>query len=95
VLLRAVEPLAGTPHMRRRRGVETDRLLTSGPGRLTAAFGITQAENGELMEASAVVVEAGEAVPHAQVLETRRIGITRAAELPLRFVIRGNQWLSR
>ncbi len=95
VLLRAVEPLAGAPHMRRRRGVETDRLLASGPGRLCVAFGITQAENGSPMESSAVVVEPAEAVPDAQVLETPRVGISQAAELRLRFVIRGSSWLSR
>lgn len=95
VLLRAVEPVTGTLHMRRRRGVESDRLLASGPGRLSVAFGITQAVNGEPMASSAVVVQAGEGAPDAQVLETPRIGISRAAELPLRFVIRGSLWLSR
>ena len=95
VLLRAVEPLTGIPHMRRRRGVDSERLLASGPGRLTMAFGITQAVNGVPMESSEVVVQAGQAVPDAQVRETRRIGITRAADLSLRFVIRGSPWLSR
>ncbi len=95
VLLRAVEPVTGTLHMRRRRGVESDRLLASGPGRLSVAFGITQAVNGEPMASSAVVVQAGEGALDAQVLETPRIGISRAAELPLRFVIRGSPWLSR
>ncbi|MDZ4865290.1 MAG: DNA-3-methyladenine glycosylase [Gemmatimonadota bacterium] len=95
VLLRAVEPLTGTLHMRRRRGVETDRLLASGPGRLSVAFGITQAENGSPMQSSAVVVEPAEAVPDAQVLETPRVGISRAADLRLRFVIRRSPWLSR
>ena len=94
-MLRAVEPQQGILQMRRRRGVEADRLLASGPGRLTAAFGMTSAENGMLMESSAVVLGEGEPVPGTLVLATPRIGITKAAELPLRFVIRDSVWLSR
>lgn len=46
VLLRAVEPIDGTEIMRQNRGVSDDRLLASGPGRLTQAFGVGRAHNG-------------------------------------------------
>jgi len=46
VLIRALEPTAGIPTMRRRRGVVEERLLCSGPGRLCEALGITDAHNG-------------------------------------------------
>jgi DNA-3-methyladenine glycosylase len=95
VLLRAVEPLIGIPYMRQRRGREADGVLAAGPGRLAVAFGITRVLDGELMERSPLLVEAGIPAPDEAVLQTPRIGITRAAELPLRFVIRDSPWLSR
>src|SRR5215470_11786947 len=45
VLIRALQPTIGLAAMRRRRGIEDERLLCSGPGRLTDALGITRAHN--------------------------------------------------
>jgi DNA-3-methyladenine glycosylase len=95
VLLRAVQPVEGVDLMRRRRGVRDPRLLCAGPGRLTQALGITRSLDGCSMPASRAVVIPGAPIPDAHILATPRIGITRAADWPLRFVVRGNPWTSR
>lgn len=92
VLLRALEPVEGLETMRGRRGGAPDRLLCAGPGRLAEALGITGALDGRPMPGSSVRVYPGDAP--GEVLRTPRIGITRAADLPLRFVERGSRWLS-
>jgi DNA-3-methyladenine glycosylase len=95
VLLRALEPLEGLEVMRRRReGVERDRLLASGPGRLTQAFGIDHALDAHPMRRSGVIILAKDPVDTA-VEVSRRIGITKAVDWPLRFTERGSRWISR
>ncbi len=95
VLLRAVEPLEGVPAMRRRRGVAEERLLCAGPGRLAQALGISRELDGHPMRQSALQVVRGDGLDRVDILATPRIGISRAADWPLRFVIRGSPWLSR
>ncbi|HET9603736.1 MAG TPA: DNA-3-methyladenine glycosylase [Gemmatimonadales bacterium] len=92
VLLRALEPLEGLEVMRARRGGVPDRLLASGPGRLTMALGMTRALDGEPMRTSAVTVHPAERA--TAITTTARVGITRAAEWPLRFVETGSPWAS-
>jgi len=95
VLLRALEPLEGLEMMRRRRGMVADRALCSGPGKLCQALGITRDLDGQLMAESPVLVHRArrkEAIPMAT---TSRIGITKAADWPLRFIVPGSPWLSR
>jgi DNA-3-methyladenine glycosylase len=95
VLLRSLEPIEGLDVMRRRRGRVEDLLLCSGPGRLCQALGITRSLDGIAMGGSAVVVKPGpERSPGAEAT-TARIGISRAAEAPLRFVLRESRHLSR
>jgi DNA-3-methyladenine glycosylase len=95
VLLRALEPLEGLDVMRRRRGgVERDRLLASGPGRLTQAFGIDPGLDAHPMRRSEVIILAKDPVDTA-VEVSRRIGITKAIDWPLRFTERGSRWISR
>jgi DNA-3-methyladenine glycosylase len=93
VLVRALEPLAGLDRMRRRRGLDAERLLCSGPGRLCQALGVTGEHDGlpldrwpfELLAASKAV----------DVARSARVGITRAAELPWRYALQGSRYLSR
>jgi DNA-3-methyladenine glycosylase len=94
VLLRAVEPLENLPGMARRRGTSEPRLLCAGPGRLTEALGITLALDGQPVAAPGAWVERGAAPPDDAVAATARIGITRAADWPLRFVVRGSPFVS-
>jgi len=96
VLIRALEPIAGIPTMRRRRpkakGVED---LASGPGKLTLAMGITRKLNGADLTKSALHVRRLKDEPSLQVDVTPRIGITHCADWPLRFLIANNRFVSR
>jgi DNA-3-methyladenine glycosylase len=95
VLIRALEPAAGLDLMRRRRpSARKTEDLASGPGKLTLALAITRAQNGaDVTRGSLVVREPSE--PRAvEIQATPRIGITKCADLPLRFVIRGNRFVS-
>lgn len=95
VLLRAVEPLEGLDLMRRRRKLTDARLLCAGPGRLTQALGMTRAglDGVAMMESTARILN-DDPVEAADIVATRRIGITQAAELPLRFSVRDSPWIS-
>lgn len=94
VLLRALEPLEGLEAMAARRGRPL-RELCAGPGRLAEALGATRALDGLAMRASAVTVLAPRGhVPPPHVTGPR-IGITRAADWPLRFCVAGSRFLSR
>jgi DNA-3-methyladenine glycosylase len=95
VLLRALEPLAGLDAMRERRGGVSDRDLCSGPGKLCQALRITRELDGQLMSKSRVVVERGTRHRRDRIVSTPRIGITKAADWPLRFHLAGSPWASR
>jgi DNA-3-methyladenine glycosylase len=93
VLLRALEPGAGVELMRARRGVEDVRLLCSGPGRLCQALGITGGHDGLPLDEPPFELEAADGP--IEVATATRIGITRAVELPWRYVERGSSFVSR
>jgi DNA-3-methyladenine glycosylase len=93
VLIRALAPQLGLAEMRRRRGLDGDRLLCSGPGRLCEALGITRAHNGMALDRTPFKLLAPQA-PVA-VIAGPRIGITRAVELPWRYGLAGSPYLSR
>jgi DNA-3-methyladenine glycosylase len=95
ILIRALEPLEGLERMRKRRSGVADRLLASGPGKLCQALGISRTLDGVLMPRSSVSVLAAGLRATEQVLVTPRIGITKAAEWPLRFTVAGSEWASR
>ncbi len=100
VLIRALEPVAGLATMaalRRQPETAAPRLLCSGPGRLCQAFAVTRDPlngtdlldpAGDLLLADPAVAEAGE------IVTTPRIGITKAADRPLRFYLRANPCVS-
>ncbi len=95
ILLRALEPLAGIDIMRRRRGRVSDRELCSGPGKLTQALGITRDLDASRMLRSDVLVRRPGSIAAVAVTATPRIGITKAADWPLRFCLAGSPWTSR
>ena len=100
VLIRALEPLAGLDTMARLRGLPSaakPRLLTSGPGRLCEALAITRAgQNGlDVTAADSELQIRDDGSRPGKILATPRIGIRKAAERPHRFVIAGNEFVSR
>lgn len=95
VLLRALEPLEGLDIMRERRGDLPDRQLCSGPGRLCQALGIDRDLDGSPMAKGPVVVVRGAGLAANAISATPRIGITKAADWPLRFHLAGSSWTSR
>ena len=96
VLIRAIEPVEGIDIMRARRpGIRTDRDLASGPGRLTKALEITRAYNGVDVTRGDLTVRRPTHKRDFEIEVTPRIGITKCADWPMRFVIRGNKYVSR
>ncbi len=96
VLIRALEPVDGLDLMRSRRPrARSDRDLTSGPGKLTRALGITRKDSGVDMTRGNLVVQARGETPPFEIAVTPRIGITKCADWPLRFYISGNRFVSR
>lgn len=87
VLIRALEPLEGVARMRARRPTARhDAQLCDGPGKLCAALGIDRAFDGaSLTEGSALTIHTAERVPDDRLLTGRRVGISKAVELMLRF----------
>jgi DNA-3-methyladenine glycosylase len=96
VLVRAIEPLDGVALMHKRRPrVKNAVDLTNGPGKLCTALGIVGSMSGKGLQRKPLVIRAGESVPDRDVEVTTRIGITRSADWPLRWIIRGNRFVSR
>lgn len=95
VLVRGVHPIDGVELMRRRRpNARRERDLTNGPGKLCLAMGIVGAMNGASLRSGPVVIRADERVSDADVEVTPRIGITQAAEWPLRYLVRDDPFVS-
>ena len=111
VLFRALEPLQGIEEMARARNIalpdsgdlsQSDlsqshlRRLTSGPGRLAEAFGITRArDNGcDLTSPASTLWIADDSLRASRIQITPRVGITKAADEPLRFFLAGNAFVS-
>lgn len=94
ILIRALEPVAGLPAMRRRRGLKDERLLCSGPGRLGEALGITRDKhNGARLDRTPFQVFGREEMP--EIVTGPRIGISKAAEMPWRYGLKGSKFLSK
>jgi len=95
VLVRALEPLSGLALMRRRREIDDDVGLTSGPARLCEAFAIGRSQNGVRLDRGPLRILQGLSVPDESVLVTPRIGIRKAADWPLRFLVKQNAFVSK
>jgi DNA-3-methyladenine glycosylase len=96
VLIRAVEPLEGINIMVKNRPVEVVRNLTSGPGKLTQAYGITKNLNGQdiFKKKSEVTIWEGPNISF-DIISSHRIGVKRDVSEKLRFYIRDNPFVSK
>ena len=92
-LVRALEPTRGLEAMRARRGVDAERALCSGPGKLCQALAVTREHDGLPLDAPPFELHARETEP--PLATGPRIGITRAAERSWRYGLAGSQFLSR
>ena len=96
VLVRALEPLAGIDLMRKRRSrIRNDVDLTNGPGKLCTALGIVGSMSAKSLQRKPIVIREGEPVPDEKVEVTARIGITKSADWPLRWIVKGNRFVSK
>jgi DNA-3-methyladenine glycosylase len=99
VLIRALQPVDGTKYMIERMAATGIKRITSGPGKLTKAMGIDRNFNGKFLTGAQVWVEdRGVSIAKNQIVASPRIGIDYAgvdAELPWRFTIKDNEWVSR
>lgn len=95
VLIRALQPAAGIEAMRRRRGIDDERLLCSGPGRVCQALGITRDHNGLPLDRAPFELRARARKEPIDILTGSRIGITKAVELPWRYGLKGSRYLSK
>jgi DNA-3-methyladenine glycosylase len=93
VLLRALEPTQGLDVMRVRRGLEDERLLCAGPGRVCQALAVTREHDGLAVDGPPFELHARESEPELAI--GPRIGITKAAELPWRYGLAGSRFVSR
>lgn len=102
VLVRAIEPVFGLEAMQQRRSVARARDLTNGPAKLCAALGLNREQDGvDLCDESSPVFlarnprRAAEARRLGPVVRTTRVGLTKAADWPLRFYLGGSDFVSR
>jgi DNA-3-methyladenine glycosylase len=93
VLIRAIEPLAGIPTMRRRRGLSDLRLLCAGPGRVCEALGISRAHNGLALDAPPFELRCRNG--KVAIAVGPRIGITKAVDYPWRYGLAGSPYLGK
>lgn len=100
VLLRALEPVSGIELMRQRRNMTHDTLLTNGPAKLVQALGITIGQSGsDATQAPTYILRPDDNQKHPlndnEIVNTTRIGISKAKELPLRFYIKNSPYISK
>lgn len=95
VLIRAIEPMFGIDLMVKRRGTDARLLLTRGPGRLTSALGVTMADNAGIINAGRIEIYDGPPVSDRHIATTGRIGLSAGQDLPLRYHIAQNRYVSR
>jgi DNA-3-methyladenine glycosylase len=95
VLIRALEPLEGIDTMRKRRHGRPDRELTNGPSKLCEALAITGPRfHGVSLISSPLRILVGDTIPDRDVAVTPRIGISKAADDPLRWIVRSSDYIS-
>ena len=95
VLIRAAKPLEGVNLMKRFRGVKDERLLMSGPGRLTKAMRLDKRFHGKPVytDSYGLWIEEGRLIPSSLICRGPRVGVSRDLPFPLRFYVRKDKAL--
>ncbi|KUO48860.1 MAG: hypothetical protein APF76_09415 [Desulfitibacter sp. BRH_c19] len=94
VLIRAIEPLTGIETMQSNRNRIGEKDLCSGPGKLAQALEVDLKLNGTKV-GEKVAIKVGKDILQKQIVKTTRVGLSQAADLPLRFYIRNNPFISK
>jgi DNA-3-methyladenine glycosylase len=95
VLIRALEPLSGEAQMSQNRHGLHGQQLTNGPAKLCQALQIDRALNGHDLSKAPLRLELGSKIDQTAIVQTTRIGITRAVDVPWRFYVEGNIYVSK
>ncbi len=96
VLIRALEPTVGIELMQKRRNTDLLKNLCSGPGKLVQALGINkQMNNWHILDSDLKIVAPDTQLSDSEIITTTRIGITQGAELPYRFYLKDNKFISK
>jgi DNA-3-methyladenine glycosylase len=95
VLLRAIEPLEGVEHMEANRRGQHGVLVTNGPAKLCQALGVDKALNGHDLRQPPLQLVVQPAIAQQEIVQTTRIGISQAQDMPWRFYISGNPYVSK
>jgi DNA-3-methyladenine glycosylase len=95
VLIRAIEPLNGVEQMVQNRQGKQGAEVTNGPAKLCQALALDKQWNGHDLRLPPLQLALRPTLPQTYVVQTTRIGISEAKEMPWRFYIRGNQFISR
>ncbi len=95
VLIRAVEPVAGDEIMAQNRHGRSSIDLTNGPAKVCQAFGITKNFNGHDLRTPPLELMVQPTLPSARIVQTTRVGITQAKDVPWRFYIKGSPYVSK
>ncbi len=93
VLIRALQPSEGLAAMRRRRRLRDERALCSGPGKLCQALAVTHKHNGLALDAPPFAIFAR--AEKVEIARGPRIGISKAADKPWRYALKGSRFLSK
>lgn len=95
VLIRAVEPVSGTELLQANRAVRKQVELTNGPAKICQALKIDTSWNGHDLEVSPLRLILNPVLKDEEIIQTTRIGITKAADVPWRFYVKDSPYVSR
>lgn len=95
ILIRALEPLSGFEIMKKRRSGRIGHELTNGPAKLCQAFGIDRALNGHNLHRLPLKLIPAAPLASADIIQTTRIGLSQAKDIPWRFYIKNNPFVSK
>jgi DNA-3-methyladenine glycosylase len=95
VLIRAIEPIDGINSMKILRNTSEINNLTNGPGKVSQAFDFNLIDNGKSLESDEISIYDNERISESEIITTKKIGITKSVDLPLRFYLKSNSFVSK